>query len=331
MKSVFFIAVVSFLLVSCGSQVRRIPQNDDSISASDKAQADEVQGLDDENLSDESEDETVEEKQDEFVLDEITDEEQDDIIPDDIADETQDITFSDDSVDELQDEIVDEAPDEDSCVDECYEGIISCNGDDLMKCVKVGTGCTVEVLDIACANVGQECEQLIGGAHCVNPEVELDLGSVGGNPTTRTADHQMKGNRFTMKSTVRLTRFSYALRPMEDQDFTFFVYVDEGSYNWTLIYASAPLAVTTETEAKYYESPAIDIPLEKDKEYAIGLFFDKEVQYVYKSGDAGDFGTGNHWGLFSKGNLPNDVHTPPDTTDSEVYNDYTYAMKLYYR
>lgn len=217
------------------------------------------------------------------------------------------------------------------CVDECYEGVTSCDGDDLMKCVMAETGCTAEVLDTDCADGGQECEQLIGGAQCVGPEVELDLGSIGNNPQPRTADHQMKGNRFTMKSTVRLTRFSYALRPMENQNFIFFVYVDEGSYSWRLVYASAALAVASEGEAKYYESPAIDIPLEKDKEYAIGVFFDKEVRYIYTSGDAGDFGAGNHWGLFSKDGLPNDVHTPPDTTDSEVYNDYTYAMKLYYR
>jgi len=214
------------------------------------------------------------------------------------------------------------------CVDECYEGITSCDGDNLMKCVMKETGCAVDVVDTACADDGQECEQLIGGGQCVDPEVELDLGSVGNNPQTKDADHLMKANRFTMNSTVRLTRFSYAIRPMEDQNFIFFVYEKDG--NWKLLFASAPLAVTTATAAQYYDSPSIDIALEKDKEYAIGLFFDKAVKYVYKSGDAGDFGDGDHWGIFST-SVPSDIHTPPDTTDADVYNNYTYAMKLYYR
>ena len=318
MRNLIFIVVAFFLFVSCESKIKTFSQNDDNMSTTDQTQTDADQGSDDGSLPDESQDET-------------TDEIQDDMIPDDTADEMQDSVLPDDFVDEMQDEAADEVPDVDSCVNECYEGPLFCDGDNLMDCIMGMTGCTVEVLDTACADNGQECEQLIGGAQCINPEVELDLGSIGGSPATRTADHQMKGNRFTMKSTVRLTRFSYALRPMEDQGFIFFVYVDEGSYNWTLVYASAALAVTSESEAKYYDSPAIDISLEKDKEYAIGVFFDKEVRYVYKSGDAGDFGAGTHWGLFSKDNLPNDVHTPPDTTDSDVYNDYTYATKLHYR
>ena len=316
MKNLFLFIMVFFLFVSCESKMRAIPQNDDSLSTTDQTQTDDEQGSDDAAFRDESQDENVEDD--------------DDMIPDETTDETAD-ELQDEMQDEMQDEVVDEVPDVDSCVNECYEGPLSCDGDNLMDCIMGMTGCTVEVLDTACADNGQECEQLIGGGQCVSPEVELDLGSTGGSPQTRTASHQMKGNRFTMKSTVRLTRFSYALRPMEDQDFIFFVYVDEGGYNWTLMYASAALAVTTESDAKYYDSPEINISLEKDKEYAIGVFFDKEVQYVYTSGDAGDFGDGNHWGLFSKDGLPNDLHTPPDTTDSDVYNDYTYAMKLYYR
>ena len=216
------------------------------------------------------------------------------------------------------------------CDNECMEGIVSCDGNNLMDCVMQSTGCTVEVLDTNCANGGQECETLIGGAHCVNPEVEVDLS--GGSSNARSDSHTMKANVIWVTTDMRLTRFSHSLKPTQDQNFTFFVYRwDDGNNNWQRIYASALRAVTAVGSAQYYESPPMDVTLNKDNDYAIGVFFDKDVDYVYLNGDIGDFGPAEHWGIFSKDNLSADVHTPPLTTDADIYDPYTYVMKLYYR
>ena len=219
------------------------------------------------------------------------------------------------------------------CVDECTYGITFCNGDKLMDCVMGPKDCTVTQLKTDCATNGQECEQLVGGGHCVNPEVEYPLGSSstatqGGYDQT----HLMKADGITMDKEKELTRFSFYFRAYESQNIFFFVYEwdNDSSQTWILKYASSPIAVSAENSPRFYESPPINLILEKKQDYAIGLFMDKKVRYYYNNGIEKDIGPAYQWGILY--HSPNNSETePPAQMNFNEDDQYTFPMKLYFR